>query len=205
MGGLETVTVSTDKLVLGRRAHSLYHVRTGPLAQVYENYWTVNEDGDVFLNGARNLSLGLEFAYSPPILWLDAPLAPERTWTSTVMVYASLEGEGEGQGPIEIPRGVFFAGDVTVPAGVFFAFGVSGTGAEVAKQVRPGIGLLGSRESDVGLRSERLGGEFGDWYSDGVGVVKLRETAEFALTHWQEPPSNATVQVSWGAVKGLFR
>jgi hypothetical protein len=163
----------------------------------------VDAEGDVFLHGARNFSVGIEVAYDPPILWLDAPLALGNTWSTIVTIYFSLDGQGEGQGPIEIRHGVFFEGEMIVPAGQFLAYGVGGVTPEftVGGEV---FDLEGARRGGLEKQGAANGGEIGEWFSDGVGVIRDHPQLDLLLTSWTEPPPTSTTESSWGALKGLF-
>ena len=62
--GQTTVTMEVlgDYTVRGRATRVVRETRTGAFPQFTETYWSTNDEGDLFIHGARNLSYNIENA-----------------------------------------------------------------------------------------------------------------------------------------------
>jgi len=176
----------------------------GDLVDAFENYWTEDADGNLYLHGAANLTDSIvQWAYLPPILMVDAPLELGRRWLTEDVEIVDLDGN-----PLQTlgdyALRVYSSGDVVVPAGTFYAYGVGidlGPNRRV-ELPRGTFDLLGRRVG--GVTPTREGAS--DWYSDGVGRVRHTPYADEqhmnVLVSWGISPVS---QRTWGAIKWLFR
>jgi|GEM_PF-1757632 len=173
---------------------------------LFENYWTRDGSGHLYLHGARNLLDDFEVAYHPPIRMVDAPLEEGKTWVTEGIRLYDLDGTPWGEDPFDYPLRVYFEGEVSVPAGLFYAYGIAWDQGPAVLQLASFTGhdLFGCRV----LAGDRpLDGDITDWYSDGVGLVKHTTWAggqhAFDLHWWSIPVS--TEPCSWGRIKSLYR
>ena len=174
------------------------------LADVFENFWTSDVDGNLYLHGAVNLMHDFEAAYIPPIQFIDSPLELEKTWTTEDVQWCHLDGTGCSDST-DFTWRVYTEGMVSVPAGDFYSFGV---GQFIPyEMLRSPSGL----EFDV---TGRFAGRFGQsglgspsaWYSQGVGVVQQSPYTwpEYMMKLVDWLPSSVS-PATWGRVKALYR
>jgi hypothetical protein len=173
--------------------------------QVFENFWSEDASGNVYLHGAVNFTYPAEAAYVPPIRMVAPPLFLGKSWvTNDIRVY-NLDGTPWDDAPIDYPLRVYTEGTITVPAGDFYSYGVG--------YDTPFGSLLTSRQGTFDVLGRRVAGSQSttdnatEWYSDGVGVVQScyytdRQYA-FRLLSYGLPtvPTQAT---TWGRVKALY-
>lgn len=177
--------------------------------QVYENYWTKDEEGNVYLHGSVNLTFGIDdaAAYSPPIRMVQVPLVDGITWTTYGIQQFDLDGNYES-GPFDFRQRVYGSGQLEVPAGEFFAFGIGNPDNPILRESHGALfDLLGRRVDVDGENYIEGGGYPTQWYSASVGVVMFNAYATPSLAHrlasWSFPtPVSPT---SWGGVKALYR
>ena len=124
-GGSAQVFIGGGQVVIGVET-VVRHVDIQSVldGQTFQNYWTSNGDGDLWLHGFTNESIRLSLSYDPPILWLDAPLQVGNTWSTTTQAYSDLEGNVPWGDPFTITLGVISEQEIVVPAGKFFAYEV---------------------------------------------------------------------------------
>jgi len=170
--------------------------------QVFENYWTVSPDGDVFLHGAQNFTFPFVVSYAPPILWLDAPLELDKVWMTTTTASFDLEGNDPGE-PLDFRLRVFFAGDLTVPFGTFFAFGVGQDPVGSVTMPLPVEAFTATGRQVGDGQNASDGGEPTEWFVDGVGRVKHTQIDAWELTGYSSP-STPVEAVTWAAIKAHF-
>jgi hypothetical protein len=191
--------------VIGVPCRIREQVVTGADPQTFRNFWTTNDEGDLFLHGAMNLSFPIAFAYVPPVQVLDSPLGLGRSWSTTVVVYFNLEGTGEPEGPFDFGYEVLSEGTVVVPAGSFYAYGVG----PILGQPTVWVANMGAFALDGAFLGGNYGGqtlgEIENWYCDGLGIPKMSVSGEFELISWEEPPPTGVEGQSWGQIKSLYR
>ncbi|MCK4512471.1 hypothetical protein KAW64_12070 [bacterium] len=176
------------------------------LVDVFENYWTEDAEGDLYLHGAANLMSRWPLAYVPPVLMVDAPLQEGKSWVTENIQRYELDGTPWGD-PFNYDLRVYSEGDISVPAGTFYAYAVGDTAVyadarEVSGQILDVFGcrVTGSALAGSGNRDDI----FVEWYSENVGVV--RHGLYSPPEHNMELISLTPVEVaSWGRVKALFR
>jgi len=176
------------------------------LIDVFENYWTEDAEGDLYLHGAANLMSRWPVAYVPPILMVDAPLQEGKSWVTENIQAYELDGTPVW-GPFDYDLRVYSEGDVSVLAGTFYAYAVGDTA------VQPGVREAGGHFFDILGRcatESALTGRgsrddiFVEWYSENVGVV--RHGLYSPPEHNMELISMTPVETaSWGRLKALFR
>jgi len=198
--GHESMTITGDLLVAGAVVR-IRHQQDDD--QVYENFWSSDANGNLFLHGARNLTDFCEWAYCPPIRMVDVPLAVGRTWITCGVQRCDLDGTPSGGGPFDYPCRVYSEGEMEVPAGTFYAYGVG-------FDANPAVIRTSRGEFDVfGRRLETSEDRYDnttEWYAIDVGLVQhgcFPDPAnDFRLLSYQSTPTRMT---SWGAVKSLCR
>ena len=176
------------------------------LIDVFENYWTEDAGGDLYLHGAANLMGRWPIVYVPPILMVDAPLQEGNSWvTENIMAY-ELDGTPVW-GPFSYYLRVYSEGDVSVPAGTFYAYAVGDTAVQPGVREDSGhfFDIFGRRETGSALtgRGSRDNVRV-EWYSENVGVV--RHGPYSPPEHNMELASTTPIETaSWGRLKALFR
>lgn len=199
-GGLHTMSITGERTVLGVTTRIRHQVED---SQTYENYWTEDAAGNLFLHGAFNYD-GFEAAYSPPIQMVNAPLSFGKTWVTEDIYMYDLDGTPWGGEPMDYPLRVYFEGVVTVPAGEFTTYGV---GFDIGPRV---LLARGGKTYDIFGRAVSAGDpprddNTTDWYTDGVGEVMFGYVYGdiYRLQSFDSPvPTRAT---TWGRVRGLYR
>jgi hypothetical protein len=200
--GEQSVSILGEEIVLGVTTRVRSQVDP---EQSFENYWTVDSSGDVFLHGAVNFTYPMEVAYWPPLKMVEAPLFVGRAWVTIGVRCYNLDGTPWDQEPIDYPLRVYTEGVLTVPAGDFYCYGVGyDTGSGPLLVGRQGtFDVLGRR---VGA-SQLAGDNSTEWYSDGVGVVQScdftdRQYASRLVSYHLVPVS--TQATTWGRLKAIF-
>jgi hypothetical protein len=199
-GGIQTMSITGEREVLGVTTKVRLQVED---TQTYENYWTRDAAGGLFLHGAYNYD-GFGIAYAPPIQMVNAPLFLGKTWITVNIYTYGLDGNPDGGPPFDYPLRVYFEGAVTVPAGEFYAYGV---GYDIGPRV---IFSRGGKTYDLLGRSVTAGDlprtdNTTDWYTDGVGEVMFGYVYGdiYRLRSFDTPvPTQAT---TWGRVRALYR
>jgi hypothetical protein len=196
--GPQTMTITGERVVLG----ALTRIRhQSEAAQTYENYWTADADGNLWLHGAYNYD-GFNIAYLPPIQMASAPLFEGKTWVTQGILLYGLDGTPSGETPFDYPLRVYTEGVLTVPAGDFYAYGVG---------YDTGSRLIFTREGksyDMFGRAldadpVRVDDNSTEWYSDGVGLVMFGYADRFLLESYGFPVP--VEHRSWGGIRALYR
>jgi hypothetical protein len=195
-------TVKGEQMVLGRITTTLVHsIDQVVTTQVVHNFWTVDMGGDLYLHGAHNITTDFVVSYEPPILWLDAPLELDKTWSTSFQPFFSLDGTNPGNPGVNHLQ-VFESADLTVPYGTFPAFGIGYAGTQ--KLTAPdgrAYDLLGFTQEVGGLPTSK--GAF-SWFSDGLGrLQEIYEGATYQLVTWNGPVP--VMAETWGGLKNLYR
>lgn len=199
----EEMTITGEFSVLG----VVTRVRLEDLVtDMFENYWTTDDSGSLFLHGAHNLMYGFQVAYQPPIRMIDAPLSQGKAWvTSGVRLY-SLDGTPWGSDASDFALVVDFVGNVDVPAGSYPAFGIGFNPQTLTLVDKNGAeyDVFGRR---VQGRVDKSDVDITEWYAAGVGIVqKTRYSGEqhpLQLTSFGLP--SALRVTSWGSLKAEYR
>jgi hypothetical protein len=173
---------------------------------LFENFWTGDSLGHVYLHGARNLIDGFEVAYLPPIRMVDAPLGFGKAWVTEGVRCYDLDGTPWEGDPLDYALRVYSEGFVSVPAGEFYSYGVGYDTGVLLVQSPSG------ESYDLFGRHAPIGEEIGEadivaWYSDGIGLVQhtIYDSGQHALQlHWWNTPVSVE-SCSWGRLKQLFR
>lgn len=201
--GTEVNQITGTRLVRGRVTQIQRRQQIGTqYPQVVENYWSVDEEGDVFLHGGQNFTFPIVIAYEPPIRLVDAPLSIGKSWESPFTYCNSLDLDGTCQGPYPYPLVVVFEGNITVPAGTFYTYGVGYDDQPPSISVAGNNFDIFARYRGEASSEGALVAEASDWYCDGVGLVQFDA---FKMTGWSPPGTTATDESSWGSIKRLFR
>ena len=197
------MTITGEEEILG----ALTRVRRQQMTtDLFENFWTADSAGNVYIHGARNLVDDFEVAYLPPILMVDAPLAYGKAWMTEGVMNYDLDGTPWGGDPYDYSLRVYFEGFVAVPAGDFYSYGVGYDAGPVL--VRSAAGEF----YDIFGRRLRAGeqlteADITEWYSDGTGLAQQTTYAAgehpLRLIWWN--PTVFTEASSWGRIKHLFR
>jgi len=187
--GTSTVGITGTATINGLETYVRLSILTGPHAQTVINYWSLNEEGDVFLHGASNAD-GFSVTYDPPILWLDPPLSVGQSWIVETMADNQF---------LSFTTGIIWEGEVTVPAGLFHTYGRAILGGQVLLFAdRYGShDLLGFR-----VDPQRQRDDVSEWYNNGTGMIK-DQYANHQLVDYMIPVG---VEVSsWSELKALYR
>lgn len=200
-GAIATVAVMGQETLLGRPAT---RIRWTLPDQTYENFWTRDAQGRVFLQGARNLTFPAEFAYTPALLYLDPPMVEGQTWTTTGVVITDFSGGSPGA-PIDITFGAGFVGTLVVPAGSFAAVGIGQAPPPplTLRAAAPAYDALGRHRTVSSAGTQTLEPDL--WFSDGVGFVQMLPGAggdPYRLVRYAAPI--AVEPTTWGRMKALF-
>jgi hypothetical protein len=173
--------------------------------QVFENYWSKDASGNVFLHGAVNFTYPFEAAYVPPIKVVEPPLFLGKAWVTNGIRGYNLDGTPWDDGPFDYPLRVYTEGVLAVPAGDFYSYGVG--------YDTPFGYLLTSRQGTFDVLGRRVAASqfetdnATEWYSSGVGVVQSCDYTDrqyaFKLVSF-ELPSVPTQAITWGRVKSLY-
>ena len=190
--GAEVQSISRTDVVHGRDVFVNSFVAS-KLNLGLDQYWFEGPDGDLFLVGFYRKLDGFGRLYDPPLLWLDAPLALGREWTSSSDVISL--PDMTVLGTIQIGQRVYEAGPITVPAGTFEAFGVG----QLIPRTDP-METLASTRLD-GTRPT-AGTNASEWYAVGVGEIQYGFGA-FQLTAYEVPTE--ALASTWGRVKRAYR
>ncbi|MBU1700894.1 MAG: hypothetical protein KJ927_03305 [Candidatus Eisenbacteria bacterium] len=196
--GPMSISMTGDKLVLGVWTKVRHQEEA---LQTYENFWTCDDDGNLFLHGAHNLDDGWQAVYVPPVKMINAPLYLNSTWiTEDIMVY-DFDGNPIW-GPFNYGLKVYWEGEVNVPAGDFYAYGVG---------INPSIKSAHFKSIDshdmFGRRGEETEdpppGYPEDWYAADIGMVRHIDAAPWYwnLVWWKGPQPTSSKEDSWGRLK----
>lgn len=162
--------------------------------QQYENWWTVDAEGNVFLHGFINAGFSLE--YEPPILYVDAPLSLAHSWAVS---FQSISEKGTSD--VDVVYTVDTDELLELPAGTLRSFGISVEVVEEARRSGIRFDALGRRLPSGVAKS----GDTRDWFSDGVGFVQNLLNSRLYQLESFDLGSVALQASSWGAVKALYR
>jgi hypothetical protein len=198
-----SMSIVGDRDILGVTTRVRRQVRPD---QVYENFWSKDASGNLFLHGAVNFTFPFEAAYVPPIKMVAPPLFLGKAWVTNAVRTFKLDGTPWDDAPFDYPLRVYTAGIDTVPAGDFYSYGV-GYDTPFGVLLSSGKGtfdLLGRRVTGGQLATDNAT----HWYSDGVGLVQScdytdRQYAYKLLSF--EIPSVPTQSPTWGSVKEMYK
>lgn len=201
LGETATVEVLGAFDVLGQPTTRVRWTETG---QTYENFWSLDAQGRVYIHGARNLTFLYGVAYTPPILFLNPPMSLGQSWVTTGVVVTDFDGNNPSA-PADFGFGVGFAGPLSVPAGIYQVVGIgqlvpTGTKPEEGEADFDALGAL--RTGKPGAAGNQIPPP-DYWFSDGVGPVQYKpNTADpFRLLRFSGPtPVEAT---TWSRIKLL--
>lgn len=172
------------------------------VGQVYENYWTEDAAGNLYLHGAWNVTSNYQAVYAPPILFVHPPLSVGRTWANPEVHMFDFDGN-DLDFVFSYPMAVFTDETLTVPAGAFHAYGIGFDPSAFSAVSRSGgaYSLIGRRlDTAAGATSAA---NATDWFSEGVGEVRFSGDGElFGLVGWGAPTPVAVA--TWGAIKALY-
>ncbi|MEZ4649851.1 MAG: hypothetical protein R3E97_13900 [Candidatus Eisenbacteria bacterium] len=189
-GEVETRIVDGLVEVLGRTTHRILY--TGGVNDTNENYWTVDDSGNVFLHGFYYPPTEFGLVYDPPILYLSSsPLFVGRTWQTTTTFYTLPDTLYAGR--YDIAFQIYEEVDLDLPVGLLHAFGAG-----------PSI----PSSADLSLTSidpiAQRGGRPDTWWSKGIGPVKFALGGHLHLIDYGGAPTPVS-NCSWGSIKSTFR
>ena len=172
---------------------------------LFENYWTKEEAGHLYLHGFYNLFADFGLAYQPPIRMVDSPLELGMTWVTEGVESFNLDGTPSGFDPFDYSLMVDFEGEITVPAGVFYAYGVGFDDSFPLLRGPDGryFDIFGH---NLGERPRKGRTDITEWYTDGVGLTRRTHYGGEQHTldlQWWNPPVPVR-ESSWGRVKATF-
>jgi hypothetical protein len=188
----ETMTVIGTAEVLGETVYVIDYSASSQ-NEPLENYWTSGPDGEVLLWGFfRDEDGGWGMAYSPPILWVDAPTFAGAVWACTTQIYSLPSETPDTVAVFEYT--VTWEGILSPPAGSFEAIAVGFVtpwqrGVAFRGYSADGRALTGRTEPDR-------------WYSDGVGLIQYDATELYELVSYGTSPVELA---TWTRVKLLYR
>lgn len=200
--GEQSVRVIGEEVIIGLTTRVRRQVEPD---QVYENFWSVDSSGDLYLHGGRNFTYPMEGAYIPPIKMVAAPLFLGKAWVTTGVRIYDLDGTPWEGDPLDYPLRVYTEGVLAVPAGEFYSHGVGyDIGSGAALTTRQGTFDVFFRRVGAGqLTTDNATA----WYSDGIGVVQSCDDTNrgyaFRLVSY-ELPSVSTQSTTWGRLKTMF-
>jgi hypothetical protein len=200
--GEQSMTIVAEQAILGVTTRVRLQIEPD---QVWENFWSKDSSGDVFLHGAVNFTAAFEVAYVPPIKMVAAPLLLGKSWVTNGIRCYDLDGTPWEGDPFDYALRVYTEGALTVPAGDFYSYGVGyDIGSGFVLGGRQGtFDVFGRRVGDSQLAADNAT----EWYSDGVGVVQScdftdRQYASRLLSY--ELPTASTQVTTWGQLKAVF-
>jgi hypothetical protein len=196
-GAHETQTVTGITTLLGHD-YAVITYSNSTSNTGLENYWSTNAEGDVFLAGFNRALDNFGVVYDPPLLYVDAPLALGKTWSSSTTPYF-LPGMTP-QGPFTLGRAVYEETGLDVPAGHFATFGigqylVTGPALRLPAIAAGQLALDGTLVSPTGAANE--------WFAAGVGQVQYVVDDRYQLVSLGIPTPVAAS--TWGRVKAAYR
>jgi len=200
--GAQSSSIVGEEVVLGVITRVRRQVQPD---QVWENFWSSDSAGNLYLHGGRNFTYPVEVAYAPPIKMVAAPLLLGKVWVTPGVRFCDLDGTPWEGDSFDFAFQVYTEGRLTVPAGEFYAYGVG-------PDTGPGL-MFTTRQGtfDMFLQwvgdSQLTAGNATEWYADGVGVVQQcndtnTEYAFHLLSYWLPPVS--TQPTTWGRLKAMF-
>lgn len=195
--------VEGEQIIIGRSAMRVFNFQLGPeYEHLFYQFWSQDEEGNVFLHGFNVPDSGPHRYYEPPILWVDAQAEPGDSWTWYCAVYSDPEGTQFDEYRSGT-RSCTESRDVTVPAGTFFSYAFASQNDKGAAQVASHrLSLDGSLLIDQpGVRHPKT------WFSWGVGVIwssiHVNGWTYLGLTDWNGPVS--IERRTWSDLKAHFR
>jgi len=200
--GQQMMTIAGERIVFGVPTKVRHQQEE---TQIYENFWTEDASGNLFVHGAVNYTFGAGWYFSPPLQMVASPLFAGRSWTTHAVRGYDLDRTPWTGDPFEYPMCVFTECVLEVPGGLFYSYGVGlDTGG-------PSLRMLNGRAFDLLGRcvdaSEAAKGSATNWYAENVGMVKMNpfasETRAFLLV--ASGPPVGVVPETWGRVKAAFR
>jgi hypothetical protein len=193
-GGVLLVDIVGTLEIFGQTTFVRHNVITGTGAQVFDNYWSRDGQGQVLLHGAHNED-GFTAFYDPPIVYIEAPpLMVGDEWCTSYLFYDSPD-DPDPTGPYDYCAGVLDQQMVTVPVGTFDGFFVD--------SIEPVLARRGARYGILGNRIEGRDVPTSSCYAAGTGMIIYVADGAYELTGASGP---VAVQPStWGGIKALYR
>jgi len=163
------------------------------------NFWSVNDSGDVYLHGFARMSPRVSYFYEPPLQYVDGPLYPGKTWSSSAALVEFPGGPAVGylnvQYTVTEPESIVIAGEEHLAYGVLESqsSAVAGVGSDWATDGRP-FDL--AKEGDVVVPH---------WWVEGIGEVRYRSIGIFDLVDYYFRSHVANDNMSWSDLKQNYR
>jgi hypothetical protein len=181
----------------------------GEYDEYLEQYYTVDQMGNVLMHGLWSGDAGLSYSFRPPILYLPSSLGAGSEWCTNVQDYSDLEGTKPVGEPHDVCFRVYSIDQIELPSGMVTAFGI---GSYLPDSLRWRSSVL--QRSSVCPRSSGRGifswldgrpidFDATNWYTAGIGEVAFRAYQRFGLVSWTEPPTPVR-RTTWGAIKSAF-
>ncbi|MCB9463952.1 MAG: hypothetical protein H6682_09735 [Candidatus Eisenbacteria bacterium] len=189
-GETETRTVDGLVSVFGRTTHRIRYA--GGANDTNENYWTVDDSGNLYLHGFYFPTTDFGLVYDPPILYLaSSPLFVGKTWQMTTTFYTLPDTLYAGQ--YDLAFLVYEEVELDLPVGRLHAFGTGQTMPSAAEYSLTGVRLDGQR-----------GGRPDTWWSEDIGPVQFALGSHLQLIDYGGAPTPVSNR-SWGSIKSTFR
>lgn len=164
-----------------------------------KNYWSTNDDGDVFLHGFARMSPRISRFYDPPLKVVDGPLFPGKVWISASTVFEVPGGPAIGYFDVEYtvtePEIVIIGGEEHEAYGILEArvLPVAGVGSDWTTDGRP-FDL--AKEGDVVVPH---------WWVENIGEVRYRSIGIFELIDFFLEGVVTNEDASWSDLKQKYR
>jgi len=178
--------------------------------QDYENYWSCDAEGTIFLHGFTNYTLGEHaVAYVPPIPYLFADAHVGSSWSAPWIDYGNLDGTGDPTSIMTIELRIPLSEFVSVPAGSYEALRLEYRGLDpafVSRGEMKAFEIDGRYKAPIRVLAgqETLADEWGTYaghYSSGIGEVRFDPDYELSAYDLPVP----TLRASFGQLKARHR
>jgi hypothetical protein len=155
-----------------------------------QQYWTESPENDKYLHGAYRSDCDCGAEYTPPILWIDAPLALDKAWDTTV--------EMVGWGFVTLHFRVVAADPMTVPAGTFDSFTIEWYTDEPPPGKIAGLDFTGKRSPHLAATTPTS-----ESYADAAGMIRYARGS--TIDTLQRFEVVAVEPKTWTGIRELFR
>lgn len=197
------------KLVGEAQTSVLSNVQTGAISDAWDNFWTSDAEGRLWLHGFFNYGSEFGIRYVPPILWIDASPQTDDTWNTTTTAFDldtgalvtvfSINFQATNGVEVTVPAGTFdtlMLDYITESAGASSRYAGIQNGAALRDHT-----LLGQRRGtqDTVARASALA-----WYSDGLGLVRESVCCPSEISELTAYKTVATQRESWSSLKSTF-
>jgi hypothetical protein len=152
--------------------------------------WTESPENDKYLHGWYRSDCDCGAEYAPPILWIDAPLALDKAWDTTV--------EMVGFGSVTLHFRVVAADPMTVPAGTFDSFTIEWYSDEAPPGKIAGLDFTGKRSPHVASTTPTS-----ESYTGTAGMI--RSARGSTIDTLQRVEVVAVEPRTWTGVRELYR